>query len=482
VAGYRLAYRARLAQLCEQGRYPEAMAHIELSRKIPYNVLDYDMAVYAIYNHLLKAQEENPDGGRQALLKFLLNHAIYAEASLVGEALSREDLPAALPSTYRAIIEAKLGNSGLAFQLLREATRTEPPSAAFFFALGTVAEVYKNLWNLADACYRQSLALDRQYEPSLLALARHDLLRGRFEDARARTGQILATHPENQLALYESARIYYAQGDYDTARELFLKLASSDRAKPDHFYYLASIAMKRDDPAEARRLLEQLLDEFPEDMMAHFLLADVAHLEKNRAREVAELDELRRLADPWRFDRIQAARLHEASARRLAALGVEHPASPQFRLSSAMNTSSAAVQPETLQAGGPWRPPTKIDAANVTRPKIPQWVSLDMSWRGNLDPVVWRELSFKSRDSTCMNTLEIVNPSDYEMLGVRIFADGREFAFIYRIPPRGQTALRFRTDVFPGHIGFVYTTDLGAEMTVSPAGVLSRRVDRTLKP
>lgn len=477
-AAIRTAYKARLARLCEQHRFDEALAHLQLSLQFSFEVLDPDMATYAIFYKLLKDQESHPVDARQALIKFLLNHSVFTAASYVSEALADQQQADVVPHTYRAIMEAQLGNSGMTYRFLDAAVRNEPPSAAFFFALGLATERFKNLWTLAQRCYEQSLALDPSYEPSLLALARHEVMRGEFDSALERTGLVLVTHPENDLARYESARVHYVRGELDRAEALFRDLAASHRARPDPFYFLAEIERKRNNPAEARRWMERLLSQYPNNLRAWLILADCAKAESQPGRETAALERLYSLTRPWRFERIQAARLFRLAVDRLAALGVAHSCSPRFVLNSIKRDTIPFIPAEARQAGGAWEIPPSEDTVRVEAVSPPRWMMFDREWADTLDSFVWRDLvAFGDPWQAWHNTLEIVNPSPYEMLGVRVFADGHEFAYLYRILPKATVSVKFKSDKPPTNVGVAYTTDTGVDQVILPQGKFVRRVD-----
>jgi tetratricopeptide (TPR) repeat protein len=478
VGAYRRAFKARLTRLIETEQLGEALDFLRLGDSLPFEVLDPDMATYAIYYRLLQDQEENPEGVRGDLIKFLLNHSAFAEASYVSQALRAEGFSATLPDSYHAIMEAQLGNAGMAYQHLQLAIQREPPSAAFFFALGLVNERFKNLWNLAARCYEQALDLDPGYEPALLALARHALVQGRIQEASDRAHRVLEQHPENDLAQYEAARIALAQGELDRARDLFTDLARGVRAEPEYFLFLAQILLKQGHPGEARRWITDLVRWSPQNATAYFLLADAARAEKNGREEVDALETAYEITRPWRFERLQAARQFQVAAERLARLGIRHPCSPTFRVSSVKQRHPYPIAPSAGQSPGPWTIPPMTEGMRIEASPPPRWMTLEQEWVDASGPVLWRTLSAgETPETRCHNELEIHNPSPFEMLGVRIFVDGREFAFQYRLLPDARMFLTFNTEDFPRQIGLVYTTDTGFQEALLPRGLFSRRVD-----
>jgi len=476
-AAIRTAYKARLARLSEQQRYDEAMRHLQLSEKFPFEVLDPDMATYAIFYKLLRDQEAHPSGGRQALIKFLLNHSVFTTASYVGEALVDTQQAAEVPQSYRAIMEAQLGNAGMTYRFLGAAVRAEPPSAAFFFALGLATERFKNLLNLAQRCYEQALQLNPQYEPALLALARHDVIRGDFQSALMRTDAVLERHPRNDLARYETARVHYVRGEYEQAEPIFEELADGQRARPDYYYFLAQIALKRNDPSRARLWLQRLLAQYRQDLRAYLLLADCARAEDNPELEQDALETLYQLSRPWRFERMEAARLFRLAADRLARLGAYHLCDPTFELSSVEREHTGPFIPFRKQAAEPWERPPRYESLRVEATAPPRWIMFEPEW-DNIAPIVWRDLvGGVDIHQPCSNELVITNPTDHEMLGVRVFVDNREFAYIYRVLPESKVTINFRSTDFPSRLALIYTTDTGFEEAFLPSGTLTRRVD-----
>jgi hypothetical protein len=228
-------------------------------------------------------------------------------------------------------------------------------------------------------------------------------------------------------------------------------LARSDRATPDHFYYLAAIALRENAPERARETLAALLGEFEEDPQAYLMLAGAARQAGDPGAEIAALEKVCQITGPWRFDRIASLRLFNAAAARLLEHGVTHACAPRVKMLSKKKRDREAILPSARQPPGPWSPEPRLDKVEVHTPSVTGWAPLSRRWREGWrgGATVWRQLPGRDGSADTCNRLELINPSPYEMLGIRVFADSQEFAFVYRLAPGQSMMIEFRSDVFP---------------------------------
>lgn len=127
-----------------------------------------------------------------------------------------------------------------------------------------------------------------RYEPRYLA-ARNTLAviyrrHGHPQHAEQTLRQVLALEPANVSALGNLAHALAAQGKHDEARAVRDELASIKPQSPFYFLDHGLAALKRGEPAEAKKLFEQQIQRASDYHEAHFWLG-VANLQLGKLEE-----------------------------------------------------------------------------------------------------------------------------------------------------------------------------------------------------
>ena len=130
--------------------------------------------------------------------------------------------------------------------------------------------------------YRDVLGRDRdEFVPEAmygLALLLHRT--GGRDEAGALLDQLLQRYPDDEVvpsAWLMRGRVWFDAGDYIQARQVFERLAGNDgEHRDDATYWLAKSTLRQGDAAEAARILEQAISEFPDSELVPQMTYDHA--------------------------------------------------------------------------------------------------------------------------------------------------------------------------------------------------------------
>ena len=186
------------------------------------------------------------------------------------------------------------------------------PTHPLVHNLAGVARLARGDAASARKAFEAALALDAEFVPAHINLARLDLAAGHADVARARIDRLLATHAEHPGLLVERSRIALAEKDTGTAGRLLEKAFALDETRPDTAVALARFRLARGEVEAAGRALARALRSHPDDVELNLAQADVQAAGGDTAAARATLERLSRA--------VTGTGLQEV-ARRQAAIG-----------------------------------------------------------------------------------------------------------------------------------------------------------------
>jgi tetratricopeptide (TPR) repeat protein len=168
------------------------------------------------------------------------------------------------PAAQAAPVAAQVagGHVEAAAQALRPLVARYPASADIQTLKGTVDSALGNL-DAAKAAYARALTLRADDVDALAGLAAVDLARKDPAAARRRVDEPLTRHEGDARYLYAAARVHAASGDNAGARALLVKAVTSNPGHQQAVLDLVTPDYIRDHPADATRILRQLLEHRP---------------------------------------------------------------------------------------------------------------------------------------------------------------------------------------------------------------------------
>ncbi len=135
-------------------------------------------------------------------------------------------------------------------------------------------------------------------EEQILTLGEQHFNRGEFESALQKTQEALKLNPDNVEALYATADVYLALGQYNKSLE-FSKRAAAYKSErlPDIYLLIGKTYQRHDDPWNALRTYRFAVSEYPKNSKLQYSLGDTyAYL--NKAEFAADAFKAAILADP----------------------------------------------------------------------------------------------------------------------------------------------------------------------------------------
>ncbi len=211
--------------------------------------------------------------GTLAQAVVLHNRGALPEAARLYQRVLRESPRAFEPVFLLALLRVQQGDQPDAERRLRRALEINPRHSEAWFHLAEVLAA-SGRQGEADASYDEACRLD---PPHALACFKVGLRRdgqGRAADARVAYERALTTQPDFPEALNNLANLLRAANDLDRAEAL---LRQAIAVRPDfdaaHVNLGSLLATDRDDPAAARKVLENAIRACPQSAQVEFHLA-----------------------------------------------------------------------------------------------------------------------------------------------------------------------------------------------------------------
>ncbi|MGB3209071.1 MAG: tetratricopeptide repeat protein [Desulforhopalus sp.] len=157
------------------------------------------------------------------------------------------------------------------------------------------------------------LSRDPAYQDALTLLADLELMEGRFGEAMAAVEKIGPDVESSDKLLNLRGRIYAAQQQWDGAEEAFQKAIVVNPTKFINYKTLLSLYETKKETDKARKLLDEMVEKFPDNPAAHLLLAGYYRSVGKVERVEEQLKKVVELApDTPRF-RLQLAEFYRQS-------------------------------------------------------------------------------------------------------------------------------------------------------------------------
>lgn len=123
----------------------------------------------------------------------------------------------------------------------------------------------------AAQTYAAALKLDSKFADAAIGLAKLSMRQQRPDEAIARLDAVLAQSPNNADALVLKGDLLRVKGDIEGAKNAFRQAVAADKSKSQAYLGLIALEIDARQPAEARKLLTELLKVAPNNMFArHF--------------------------------------------------------------------------------------------------------------------------------------------------------------------------------------------------------------------
>lgn len=169
-----------------------------------------------------------------------------------------------------------------------------PESANFHYLLG-VAAAGTGDEKRAEAAWRRALELEEDFPPAMLALARAELERDENEDEHSEyVEKLIALAPDSPEVLQLAAATAERQGDLKAAvgfASAAFETAPSSRTVSMLSVFMTAVGQK----SAARQLLENWLEENPEDVTVRMVLANDQQISNDVKGAMQQYDEVLRL-------------------------------------------------------------------------------------------------------------------------------------------------------------------------------------------
>jgi putative PEP-CTERM system TPR-repeat lipoprotein len=183
-----------------------------------------------------------------------------------------------------AVAYLRVGNSGQAAAVARQAAKREPDNPLVLGLLGDALLAGKD-YKGARAAYEQATR-DKPFTPVLLSLARLDMSEHKWDAARQRLSALLKKEAGNPLAMFEMARLEDLQGRTAEAIRWLEKARVLPGAGPSPGLYLVELYIRSGDGKKALTVATELEAANPRNMkvLAAVGRAHLAAGDADRAR------------------------------------------------------------------------------------------------------------------------------------------------------------------------------------------------------
>jgi tetratricopeptide (TPR) repeat protein len=167
-------------------------------------------------------------------------------------------------------------NYDQALALLSQLAVEIPQSPEIQNRLAKVLQVQGRLAE-AEVMFRRALALDPEYVGALIGLGEVEAATGRLDPALRRFDLAIEINPRDPAGHFGQGRIFELQGRSDDALAAYFRALHLDPAQAVVNLRVATLQLARQEPDQALRRLDQVLEMIPDDPEAHHLRG-LAHM------------------------------------------------------------------------------------------------------------------------------------------------------------------------------------------------------------
>ncbi|AFG37692.1 tetratricopeptide repeat protein [Spirochaeta africana] len=217
---------------------------------------------------------------------------------------ARELAGASLPvRNLHADILLSLGRIEDAERLYREVLQREPNNTDAIIGTAQIA-LARNNPEAASRVFARALERSPRNRTALLSLALVADAAGNYSAAERYIEQALAHHNNNPAVHYTAARLYLSRGQTEQAGFHIATALSLRDYYPDAMLLQGGLALQTGEPGQALAVMEQLLQNDPENVRAWYISA-VAEHEQNRPEvAIRHLERALRLAPGNEYVRV----------------------------------------------------------------------------------------------------------------------------------------------------------------------------------